>query len=85
MKNHKKRPPEAPWRWTDDTAMAIEIVAEFAEGGAVDQDRFAKRIAGRYVADPDLDTTCAIVGGMLAAGGNLPPEEWLAATEPLPS
>ncbi|MCB9855624.1 MAG: ADP-ribosylglycohydrolase family protein [Phycisphaerales bacterium] len=48
-----KTPPEAPWRWTDDTAMAIEIVAELAEGGEIDQDRLSKRFVDRYVAEPD--------------------------------
>ncbi len=48
-----KTPPEAPWRWTDDAAMAIEIVAELAEGGDINQDRLAKRFADRYVAEPD--------------------------------
>lgn len=48
-----KSPPEGPWRWTDDTAMAIEIVAELAEGGEIDQDRLAKRFADRYIAEPD--------------------------------
>ena len=33
----------------------------------------------------DVDTTCAIVGGVLAAGkGGLPPAEWAGRTEPLP-
>ena len=33
----------------------------------------------------DMDTTCALVGGIIAAsaGGN-PPAEWLAQREPLP-
>ena len=48
-----KTPPEGPWRWTDDAAMAIEIVTELAEGGEIDQDRLAKRFADRYVAEPD--------------------------------
>lgn len=33
----------------------------------------------------DRDTTCAIVGGILAAGGAAIPEAWLAAREPLPA
>ena len=33
----------------------------------------------------DLDTNCAIVGGILAAGGAAPPATWLARREPLPS
>ncbi|MFE0102651.1 ADP-ribosylglycohydrolase family protein [Streptomyces sp. NPDC059009] len=33
----------------------------------------------------DMDTTCAIVGGVVAAGaGGAPPQEWLDHTEPLP-
>jgi ADP-ribosylglycohydrolase len=48
-----RTPPEAPWRWTDDTAMAIEIVAELAEAGEIDQDRLARRFADRYIAEPD--------------------------------
>jgi ADP-ribosylglycohydrolase len=32
----------------------------------------------------DMDTTCAIVGGILAAGGATIPPEWLARREPLP-
>ncbi|MFG2226440.1 ADP-ribosylglycohydrolase family protein [Streptomyces sp. NPDC048644] len=34
----------------------------------------------------DVDTTCAIVGGIIASGrGGHPPQEWLDGTEPLPS
>lgn len=32
----------------------------------------------------DLDTTCAMVGGILAAGGVMPPPAWVQAREPLP-
>ncbi|MEU0142911.1 ADP-ribosylglycohydrolase family protein, partial [Streptomyces albidoflavus] len=32
----------------------------------------------------DIDTTCAIVGGILAAAGNAPPAAWTEQTEPLP-
>lgn len=32
----------------------------------------------------DVDTTCAIVGGVVAAGAGAPPAEWLERTEPLP-
>lgn len=31
-----------------------------------------------------MDTTCAIVGGVIAAGDGAPPAEWLEHTEPLP-
>lgn len=33
----------------------------------------------------DMDTTCAIIGGILAAGGATIPAEWLARREPLPA
>ncbi|MEU3794078.1 ADP-ribosylglycohydrolase family protein [Streptomyces fructofermentans] len=32
----------------------------------------------------DMDTTCAIVGGVVAAGGGAPPAEWVERTEGLP-
>ncbi len=32
----------------------------------------------------DRDTTSAIVGGLIAAGGVQPPDQWIAATEALP-
>lgn len=32
----------------------------------------------------DVDTTCAIVGGVVAAGQTLPPTKWLEQTEELP-
>jgi ADP-ribosylglycohydrolase len=32
----------------------------------------------------DRDTTCAMVGGILAAGKIHPPNNWIATTEPLP-
>ncbi|MDI3402504.1 ADP-ribosylglycohydrolase family protein [Streptomyces cavernicola] len=34
----------------------------------------------------DMDTTCAIVGGVVSSGGKTtPPESWLQQTEPLPA
>ncbi|WP_051806673.1 ADP-ribosylglycohydrolase family protein [Streptomyces sp. NRRL F-2664] len=45
-------PPEPLWRWSDDTAQALVLVRELAEGGgAVDQDRFALRLAAAYAED----------------------------------
>ncbi|MGQ4485477.1 ADP-ribosylglycohydrolase family protein [Streptomyces sp. SAS_281] len=45
-------PPEPVWRWSDDTAQALVLVRELAEGdGVVDQDRFARRLAEEYAAD----------------------------------
>ncbi|MFD9078367.1 ADP-ribosylglycohydrolase family protein [Streptomyces erythrochromogenes] len=45
-------PPEPLWEWSDDTAQAVVLVRELAEGGgAVDQDRFARRLAEAYADD----------------------------------
>ncbi|MZD08752.1 hydrolase [Streptomyces sp. SID5785] len=45
-------PAEPLWRWSDDTAQAVVLVEELAEGdGAVDQDRLAQRLATAYVDD----------------------------------
>lgn len=38
----------APWRWTDDTEMAISIVEELGRNGRIDQDSLVKRFADRY-------------------------------------
>jgi ADP-ribosylglycohydrolase len=39
--------PDAPWRYTDDTEMALAIVAILEERGAIDQDDLAMRFARR--------------------------------------
>ncbi|MFD9166186.1 ADP-ribosylglycohydrolase family protein, partial [Streptomyces sp. NPDC059558] len=45
-------PPEPLWRWSDDTAQALVLVRELAEGGgAVDQGRLALRLAEAYAED----------------------------------
>ncbi|MGW8352083.1 ADP-ribosylglycohydrolase family protein [Streptomyces wedmorensis] len=45
-------PAEALWRWSDDTAQAVVLVRELAEGdGIVDLDRLAAGLAGAYAED----------------------------------
>ena len=39
---------ETPWRWTDDTAMALEIVANLREFGEINPDALARGFARRY-------------------------------------
>lgn len=41
-----------PWQWTDDTAMALSILAVLAEHGAIDRDALATAYADRYRAEP---------------------------------
>jgi hypothetical protein len=33
----------------------------------------------------DMDTTCAIAGGIVSAGNANPPESWIKRREPLPA
>ena len=44
--------PPAPWRTTDDTAMALSIVEVLAECGDIDQDSLADRFAAVFVREP---------------------------------
>lgn len=44
--------PRPPWRYTDDTVMALAIYEVLAEHGHVDQDALAAAFARRYVAEP---------------------------------
>lgn len=45
--------PRPPWRWTDDTAMALDVVAVLRAVGAVDPDALATAFARRHAAEPD--------------------------------
>jgi len=44
--------PSRPWRWTDDTHMALSIVESLEMDGRIDQDALAARFAARFAADP---------------------------------
>jgi ADP-ribosylglycohydrolase len=44
--------PAGPWRYTDDTVMAISIVEVLARAGRIDRDLLGTRFADRYVDDP---------------------------------
>lgn len=46
-------PPEGPWRWTDDTAMALSVVENLFAYGTLNPDDLARRFARRYVAEPN--------------------------------
>lgn len=63
--------PDGPWRWTDDTAMAVSIVDELLGDGSIDPGRLARRFARRYAAEPARgygrgthEALGAIAGGM---------------------
>jgi ADP-ribosylglycohydrolase len=42
-----------PWRWTDDTAMALSIVEVLGRRGEIDPDALAEAFARRWAAEPD--------------------------------
>ena len=44
--------PPKPWRYTDDTAMAISILEVLQRFGYIDQDALAESFARRYVSEP---------------------------------
>lgn len=44
--------PKLPWKWTDDTHMALSIVECLEKHGHIDQDELAGMFARRYKQDP---------------------------------
>ena len=44
--------PEGPWAWTDDTHMALSIVAVILTYGAIHQDELARLFARRFSQEP---------------------------------
>lgn len=44
--------PTAPWKWTDDTHMALSIVEILKTHGHIEQDALARAFARRYKQDP---------------------------------
>jgi ADP-ribosylglycohydrolase len=48
----RRTPSHRPWRWTDDTAMALSIVDALADRGDIEPDDLARRFADRYAAEP---------------------------------
>jgi ADP-ribosylglycohydrolase len=43
--------PATPWRYTDDTLMALSIVLQLQKEGTIDQDRLAESFAEHYAYD----------------------------------
>lgn len=44
--------PPGPWRWTDDTHMALSVVEVLRTYGRIDQDALAQAFARRFLQDP---------------------------------
>ncbi len=49
----KRIVPDGPWRWTDDTAMALGVVEILEQHDRIDQDALALNFAQRYVDEPN--------------------------------
>src|SRR5262249_36224296 len=49
--NHRD-PPPSPWRYTDDTAMALTIARCLKRNGRIDQDALAQAFAQEHARDP---------------------------------
>jgi ADP-ribosylglycohydrolase len=44
--------PPSPWYFTDDTTMALALVAQLQRDGLVDQDKLASEFAAPFIEDP---------------------------------
>lgn len=44
--------PQAPWPWTDDTAMAMSVAAELEQRGMIDQNSLFQRFLDVYLREP---------------------------------
>ncbi len=45
-------PAQPPWKWTDDTAMALSLVQVLEHRGEVDEDALARAFGRRYLKEP---------------------------------
>jgi len=45
--------PKRPWKWTDDTAMAVSIFELLARDGTLDPDKLASAFARRFELEPN--------------------------------
>ncbi|MFG2831171.1 ADP-ribosylglycohydrolase family protein [Streptomyces sp. NPDC048434] len=48
----RSAPPDPRWHWTDDTAMALDLLAVLEEHGEVAPQPLARQFAATYAADP---------------------------------
>lgn len=48
----RRVPARPPWNWTDDTAMALSVVAALQANGTIDPDVLGAHFGRRYTAEP---------------------------------
>lgn len=44
----RRREPPAPWNWSDDTEMALSVLATLEASGRIDQDELARRFTTSF-------------------------------------
>lgn len=71
--------PEAPWYWSDDTAMASSLAAVLLSRGCVDQDELFAQFVARYTKDPRR----GYGSGMKRLLERTHPSQWREATPKL--
>ena len=61
-----------PWRWTDDTAMALSIVEQLERRGAIDPDELGAAFARRFTREPGRGYGAGAIGLLtrVAAGAS---------------
>ncbi|WP_231921180.1 ADP-ribosylglycohydrolase family protein [Micromonospora auratinigra] len=70
-------PVEGPWRWTDDTAMALALHRVLRDRGEVAQDELARAFAEAYAADPYRNYGASMHDVLRAVGAG---EPWATVT-----
>ena len=66
--------PDPPWTYTDDTQMALSLVATLAQDGTLDQDRLALRFAAQF--DPERSYGPAMEGHSRGSAWASPGSRW---------
>src|ERR1043165_777472 len=61
--------PRRPWRWTDDTAMALSIVEVLEQHGTIDTDALAAAFARRFAEEPGRGYGAGAYRLLLRLGG----------------
>ncbi|MGW1374305.1 ADP-ribosylglycohydrolase family protein [Streptomyces sp. NPDC002446] len=70
----RRTPPDPRWCWTDDTAMALDLLAVLEEHGEVVERALAQRFAATYEADPGRGYGSGMHALLPRVGAS--PDEW---------
>lgn len=70
--------PHRPWRWTDDTAMALSVVEVLESHGQIDVDALAAAFARRFAEEPGRGYGAGAYGLLSRVGLGMPWREEVA-------